>query len=204
LAVSSVDRALMLALLCGALAACGGGGGGADQGASRRVVVSVGDGTNISLRADPDTIPVNGYTTLTWSAPGADRCTGGGGWSGARAASGTLHVGPLSASTSYQLTCSGSGGNSLSSVRVEVLDKTIRWQAPTQNVDGSPLTDLAGYVIYWGEQSRSYQSSYAIDSPTTTRWVADIATGTYYFALTAVDLEGNESGYSGELLKTIP
>ncbi len=279
--VSSGSRAFVLALLCGALAACGGGGGsgtergarsladpnapslsfsaaktsvapgesvqltwrgsnvsqcqasggwtgskpvsgsqsvgtidssaeyrlncsGPGDGVSRRVVVIVADGTNISLRASPEKIPVNGSTTLTWSAPGADRCSANGGWSGAKAASGTLRVGPLSASTNYQLTCSGSGGNGLSSVRVEVLDKTIRWQAPTQNVDGSPLTDLAGYVIYWGKRSRSYETSYAIDSATTTQWVADIAPGNYYFALTAVDLEGNESGYSGELQKTIP
>lgn len=177
---------------------------GSGDGVSRRVVVSVADGTNISLRADPSKIAVNGTTTLTWSAPGAESCTADGGWSGNKSASGTTRVGPLTASTSYQLTCSGSGGNGLTSVRVEVLDKTIRWQAPTQNVDGSPLTDLAGYVIYWGEQSRRYESSVVIDSAATTRWVADISPGTYYFALTAVDLEGNESGYSGELQKTIP
>jgi hypothetical protein len=89
-------------------------------------------------------------------------------------------------------------------VTVQVVDRVLRWQAPTQNVDGSPLTDLSGYVIYWGTSSRNYIGSYTINSPTTTEWEATVPAGSYYFAMTAFDSENNESGYSNEVLKIIP
>jgi hypothetical protein len=178
---------------------------GADGGVSRAVTVTVngGDSPRISLRADPAQIPVGGSSTLIWSVELADECSATGGWSGSRPLSGTFGTGPLQTTTSYGLSCSGSAGNALQSITVEVLDKVLRWQAPSQNVDGSPLTDLAGYVIYWGTGSRSYSSSFRINDPFVTEWEANIAPGTYYFAMTAVDTEGNESGYSNEVRKTI-
>ncbi len=33
---------------------------------------------------------------------------------------------------------------------------TLSWTPPTQNTDGSPLTDLAGYRVYWGTSSGNY------------------------------------------------
>ena len=89
-------------------------------------------------------------------------------------------------------------------VTVQVVDKILRWQAPSQNVDGTPLTDLAGYVIYWGTSSRDYIGSHTINSPDVTEWEATMAPGTYYFAMTAFDASNNESGYSNEVLKIIP
>jgi hypothetical protein len=41
---------------------------------------------------------------------------------------------------------------------------TLSWTAPTQNDDGSTLTDLAGYRIYWGTTSGSYPNSATITS----------------------------------------
>ncbi len=32
---------------------------------------------------------------------------------------------------------------------------TLAWDAPTTNTDGTPLTDLAGYKIYYGPTSGS-------------------------------------------------
>jgi hypothetical protein len=88
---------------------------------------------------------------------------------------------------------------------VEVVDKVVlRWQAPTQNVDGSALIDLAGYVIYWGTASRNYTDSQTINSPTATEWQATMVSGSYHFAMTAFDAQNNESGYSNEVLKFIP
>jgi hypothetical protein len=87
---------------------------------------------------------------------------------------------------------------------VQVVDKTLRWQAPTENVDGSELTDLAGFVIYWGRDSRNYTGQQTINSATTTQWEADIPPGTYFFAMTAFDSENNESAYSNEVYKIIP
>ncbi len=161
-------------------------------------------GPTISLKAEPEQVSGNGVSTLRWSVQHASRCQASGGWSGERPLSGSLPAGPLARSTSYTLSCEGAGGNALATVTVEVLDRTLRWQAPTQNVDGTPLTDLAGFVVYWGFQTRGYFSSLEIDDPTARAWEADLASGTYFFALTAVDADGNESAYSNEVRKTIP
>jgi hypothetical protein len=122
--------------------------------------------------------------------------------------SGSFGTGALTQNTNYQITCSGPSGSAVSMVTVEVLDKILRWQAPTQNVDGSPLDDLAGYIVYWGTQSRNYTGvgggSFTINSPSTTQWEANLAPGAYYFALKAFDTDGNESAYSNEVLKPIP
>jgi len=168
------------------------------------VNVANSDGPNVTLRASPAEVAVNGTSTLTWDSANTSTCTAGGGWSGTQPSSGDFSTGALTEDTTYRLTCEGPGGSAVALVTVRVLSKTIRWQAPTQNVDGSALTDLAGYVVYWGTQSRNYTGSYAINSPGITQWDATVSPGSYYFALTALDSEGNESGYSNQILKTIP
>ena len=82
---------------------------------------------------------------------------------------------------------------------------TLSWLPPTENVDGSPLLDLAGYRLYWGQQSGNYTNSIQIANPGITTYVVEnLTSGTHYFAATAVSQSGVESARSGELLKTIP
>jgi hypothetical protein len=168
--------------------------------------VRVGDdgGVVVNLAADPPAIAANDSAALTWSSEGASVCSASGGWTGSRGLNGTYGTGPLSATTSFSLSCGNGRDNALVSVTVEVLDKIIRWRAPTRNVDGTALTDLTGYVVYWGTRSRAYVGRQAIHSATITEWEADIAPGMYYFAITAFDGQGNESSYSNELTKLIP
>jgi len=81
---------------------------------------------------------------------------------------------------------------------------TLTWTAPTQRTDGSALTNLAGYRIYWGTESRNYTKSVEIDNPAVTSYVIEnLGPGTHYFATTAVDANGAESAYSNEATKTI-
>lgn len=81
---------------------------------------------------------------------------------------------------------------------------TLNWAAPTQNADGSPLTDLAGYKIYYGKASRSYDHEIRIDSPgTTTYTVENLVPGTYFFAATSFNSSGVESDYSGEITRSV-
>jgi len=81
---------------------------------------------------------------------------------------------------------------------------TLEWVAPTERVDGTPLTDLAGFKVYWGTESRSYTQSVEIDNPAVTTYVVDnLGPGTYYFATTALTEDGLESDYSNEATKTI-
>ncbi len=67
-----------------------------------------------------------------------------------------------------------------------------------------PETDpsVAGYKVYYGTASRSYQ--YNNDAgKNTTSTVSNLPTGTtYYFSVTAYDTTGIESGYSNEVSYT--
>ena len=77
---------------------------------------------------------------------------------------------------------------------------TLSWQPPTQNADGTPLMDLAGYTIYFGTETQSYDSEIQLDNPGLTTYVVEnLAPDTYYFAATAVNSSGIESTFSGEL-----
>ncbi len=77
---------------------------------------------------------------------------------------------------------------------------SLSWAAPSTRSDGTPLplSELAGYTLYYGPSEGSYSSSINIDDPfTTSLTVTDLPVGTYYFVLTARDSDGRESGYSG-------
>lgn len=85
---------------------------------------------------------------------------------------------------------------------------TLRWQAPTQNVDGTPLEDLCCYKIYWGEQSRNYTQELDVPDGTSTNRSFSFPLNSegqtnWYFAMTALDDDGNESAYSNEILKIV-
>lgn len=82
-------------------------------------------------------------------------------------------------------------------------DATLSWDPPVTNTDGSPLTDLAGYKLYYGTTSGNYSNN--IDAGNiTTYQINNLTDGlTYYFAAAAYDTSGNESSFSNEVSKTI-
>lgn len=79
---------------------------------------------------------------------------------------------------------------------------TLTWDAPTTNVDGTPLTDLAGYKLYYGTSSGNYTVTIDVGNVTTYN-LDSFPPGTYYFVLTAYDISGNESEYSTEISRTV-
>lgn len=81
---------------------------------------------------------------------------------------------------------------------------TVAWQAPTERTDGSPLTDLAGFRIYYGESRGSLQYVIDVADPGARNWVVtDLTPGTWYFAATAYDTAGAESSRSNVASKFI-
>jgi hypothetical protein len=81
---------------------------------------------------------------------------------------------------------------------------TLSWDAPTARVDGSPLTNLAGYKIYYGRMSGTYDYEIEIEtSGVSTYVVEDLVAGDWFFALAAYDSEGLESDRSNEVLRQI-
>jgi hypothetical protein len=80
---------------------------------------------------------------------------------------------------------------------------SISWVPPSENVDGSPLGDLLEYRIYVGVQSGAYQEIVNLSDPTATSHFLNASPGDYYVAVTAVDIDGNESAFSNEVLKIV-
>ncbi len=74
---------------------------------------------NVNLSATPASIMVGASTTLNWSSSNADSCTASGAWSGNKDTSGSQLVSPGSSST-YTLSCTGSGGTTSASFEVMV------------------------------------------------------------------------------------
>jgi len=81
---------------------------------------------------------------------------------------------------------------------------TLTWTAPTLNTDGSPLTDLAYYKIYYGTSLGNYPNEVRVDNPGITMYVIDnLTANTYYFVSTSVNSSEIESEYSNVASKTI-
>jgi hypothetical protein len=81
---------------------------------------------------------------------------------------------------------------------------TLYWEAPTTNTDGTPLTDLAGYRIYYGSTPESLAHSVQIKTIGLQTYVIDnLQPGTWYFAVMAVTSTGSESTLSNVVTKTI-
>lgn len=71
---------------------------------------------------------------------------------------------------------------------------TISWLPPTENVDGSALSNLAGYHIYYGTSQSSLTKMVNITNPGLATYVlSDLAAATWYFALASVNSNGVES-----------
>lgn len=88
--------------------------------------------------------------------------------------------------------------------KAEAADAQLSWTPPTQNTDGSPLTDLGGYTIYYGPSAGNYLSQQDVPDETATgATVTDLTEGTWYFAVTAYDTSANESALSNEASDTV-
>jgi len=81
---------------------------------------------------------------------------------------------------------------------------TVHWTPPTQNTNGTTLTNLAGYIINYGTSSSSLSSTVKVTNAGLTSYQIDgLAKGTYYFAVSAYNSSGQTSSLSGKVSKTI-
>lgn len=82
---------------------------------------------------------------------------------------------------------------------------TLSWQAPTENSDGTPLTNLAGYRVTYGTSPSALTTVVNITNPgLTTHTITGLSSGTWYFAVKAYTTSGVESDLSNVASKTIP
>lgn len=82
----------------------------------------------------------------------------------------------------------------------------LSWSPPTQYTDGSPLpaSQISAFVIYRGSSASNLNRFAEVDSGTTRFTVNNLQSGTHYFAVTTVTVDGAESSFSGVGSKTIP
>jgi hypothetical protein len=98
---------------------------------------------------------------------------------------------------------------SLAAFSISVVDvsnggATLSWTPPTQNTDGTSLTNLAGYRIAYGTSSTALTSTIQVANPGLSSYtMSNLAPGTYYFAVRAYTSSGTESGNSNVQTKII-
>lgn len=81
---------------------------------------------------------------------------------------------------------------------------TLDWSPPTENIDGSPLTNLAGYSVHYGTSEASLSQTIDVaDASATTYVVSGLTPGTYYFAVSAYNSLGLEGAWSNLASKTL-
>jgi hypothetical protein len=80
----------------------------------------------------------------------------------------------------------------------------INWTPPTENTDGTPLTNLAGYNIHYGTAPGHYTQMITVANPGIASYVVqNLGPGTYYFAVAAVNSTGTESPLSSQVSATV-
>lgn len=124
--------------------------------------------------------------------------------------SGTPDAGDVGSYSSIVISVSdGEATRSLTAFAIDVTQvgtgsATLSWQAPTQNVDGSALTDLAGYRVYWRNSSGSITQSTTLNNAGLTSYVVEgLSPDTWTFSVTAFNATGIESERSNQASKTI-
>jgi hypothetical protein len=146
-------------------------------------------------------------STLTWTNPAAASCaaTGDSGWITAYNAltkpiSGTVTLAsvPPPNARSYTLTCTWPGDTT----------GTVAWTAPTTNTDGTPLTDLASYKVYFNTGIPSAVTAPGaqikiVTAPATGTVITGLAVGVWNFGVVATNSKGMDSELSNIASKTM-
>ncbi len=108
---------------------------------------------------------------------------------------------PSSAIIQVSSTAASSGSSSSGTTTTSA---TLQWTAPTDNTDGSALTNLAGYNIYYGTSSSAMTNKIAITTVGITNYVIqNMQSGTWNFAMTSVNSSGVESALTGTVQATL-
>jgi len=117
------------------------------------------------------------------------------------------HVG-----TTLDVTISVSDGTATASLtpfdlevqRIRLGSAIVSWDIPTTNADGSTLIDLDGFNVHYGRASLTYTRLEEVnDESLSSVLIGDLEPGTWFFAVTAFDLAGNESAPSTEVSKVV-
>jgi hypothetical protein len=81
---------------------------------------------------------------------------------------------------------------------------TVHWAAPTQHTDGSAITSLAGYHVRYGKGASTLSTVVTVpNAGVVNSVIQNLASGVWYFTVTAFTDEGAESDDSAVVAATI-
>lgn len=213
-------RCLVLAAVL--LSGCGGGG---DDSADSAPVNPPASGSNTAptLSGTPGTTVVVGQSysfqpaasdangdNLTFTASNLPS------WAAFSATTGRISGTPTASQVgSYaniRITVSDGGANaSIGPFTITVSDTangngsaTLAWTPPTTNTDGSSLGNLSGYEVRYGTSASNLGQTVTLTNPSINRYVVEnLGSGTWYFAVVAINAAGRSSALSNTASKTI-
>jgi hypothetical protein len=82
---------------------------------------------------------------------------------------------------------------------------TVNWVPPTQNTNGTPLTNLAGIIISYGTSASNLNQQVTLASATQSSYtISNLASGTWYFGGVAYNSAGTQSSMSQLVSATVP
>jgi hypothetical protein len=134
-------------------------------------------------------------------------------WAAFETTTGRLSGTPTAAGTFSDIIITVTDGRltaSLPAFAITVLQATtgsaaLSWTPPTQNTDGTSLTNLSGYRVVYGRSSTSLDQIVQISNAGASAYtVTGLSSGTWYFAVKAFNSAGVESNVSNVGWKTIP
>ncbi|MGP8097383.1 MAG: fibronectin type III domain-containing protein [Steroidobacteraceae bacterium] len=81
---------------------------------------------------------------------------------------------------------------------------SLSWSRPTENTNGTPLTNLAGYVIHYGTSSTALNNKISVASASATSVeITNLSPGYWLFEVAAINTANVESPGSPIVGKTI-
>jgi hypothetical protein len=197
-AASQIRNVVLCSLLTFGLAACGAGGSSssadtasASESTSSLVSPNVGFIDRTSS-AESGATTVAATTPATSAAPATSTTPVSSTANSSTAASTSTTTVASSNKTSTNPVSTGSGS------------ATLDWMPPTENSDGTVLTNLAGYTVYYGTSPSNLTQSVKITNPGLASYtMSNLPSGTWYFAVTSYSSTGIESTRSGVVSTTI-
>jgi hypothetical protein len=191
-APSHIRNVVLCALATLTLAACG-----SEDGSSGSAATSAAGGGSDSVASlvSPSAGTIDRFSEVT--APTSAGTATAGTPSTATASSSTASNSG-STTTTTPATTTPAAGTTVASTPVKTTTTagvaTLDWLPPTENSDGSALTNLAGYTVYYGTSPDSLTQSVKVTNPGLTAYtVTNLPSGTWYFAVTSYSSTGVES-----------
>jgi hypothetical protein len=147
------------------------------------------------------TAAAGGASSSSGSSSGGASSSSGSSSGGASSSSGSSSGGASSSGSSG----SSSSGSSSSSGGKSTSDSvTLSWLAPSGNTNGTALTNLAGFNIYYGTSATAMTQKISIHTVGVLTYViSNLSAGTWYFAVTSINAAGVESSPSPTVSATI-